>query len=783
MAGQQSAGFDLVMEYSETPLQDLLGVFFDTSDFLCTLLALLAIPCEGFNISVSLDRDPLLTPAQTDAVDIQITATLGVAWRIRMIAGVDVDRSTPGFNMARLNLRDRLYHLSSTLGAAPVDTTQLSDYLRNTVQAIPLPVGLTVSTDPNAATLTPTRLDVKVIDASVGENAFAVCLTFGGGTPGSLADLTTSAIPAGSTATLMMGFGWLLRLMEPSIEAGIGLAPGDFVEGHLTHSVEIDHDDDVDLTRLDFTLEDGFVKVRSRVEKSGTCYDASADFGGDFRLEVRNGQLRVDADLSDPDLDLDVPWYCWLGAAFLGALLGGIVGAVLLPLLLHLITSTVEDVVNTVADTIVAAINAATPSVDVPAIGFNLIFQNAFVDDIGIGCRFVVKDTAPVRCQGVVRLRPGQQLDLDNGRVGGVSDVVDGADLRWTGRGAKATLEALCVTRIANTNGIGFNEVPRYRLYGLGYSRRLVPVSELGHLTVIDLPFIDDIEIFTPSLTVYAIRTNERRIALVQAIDLDDDMVTLRYKTFGIADPTVRILGEFACPPRQHGPVVLDGKVKVDRVITSPPRQPKTAVAAKLAPLVEGCRTGRSREVARPLTDVSRLQEMAELEGTLGGTAQVRVRSGAAQVSLPASELLEVADRRPIAMSDAIGHRLAVITVPRQRTTAFIATVDHITGIRSVTWWVNRTLLDPAVGAEHIDGVGYEFSQSGLVLTLTTDATSAYEFELRVAVENNNGDRFTTSRCVSFNPVCPRTFPVVGHWRELIGLVPGQPTTWPPGPR
>ena len=84
MSGQQSAGFDLVMEFSETPLQDVLGVAFDTSDFLCGLIDLLNIPCQGFNVSVSLDRptDVVLSASQTDAVDIQISGALGVSWRI-----------------------------------------------------------------------------------------------------------------------------------------------------------------------------------------------------------------------------------------------------------------------------------------------------------------------------------------------------------------------------------------------------------------------------------------------------------------------------------------------------------------------------------------------------------------------------------------------------------------------------------------------------------------------------------------------------------------------------
>ena len=387
---------------------------------------------------------------------------------------------------------------------------------------------------------------------------------------------------------------------------GLRLQPGDFEDGHLTRSVEIDSANDVNLTRLDFTLEDTFVKVRSRVEKNGFCYTASADFGGDFKLAVENGQLIVSADFSDPDLDLDIPWYCWIGAGFLGLVLGGIIGAVLVPLLLHLVTSTVEDVVNTVADAVIEAINAATPTVNVPAVGFNLVFQNVFVDDIGIGCRFVVHDTAPVRCQGTVRLRPGQELDLDDGKVGG---SVEGADLRWTGRDEAARLESLCVSRIADTPWVHFDEIPRYRLYGLDYTLRSIPVADLGFLHVIDLPFVDDVEMFIPNLGVYAVRTNERRLAMIQVIDLEDDAITLRYKTFGVADPVVKILGAFACPPRKHGPVVLGDKA-VESVSTRPPIPPKF-VPEKVAPLLAAARTAKRRDVPRPLPDLARLQEMA----------------------------------------------------------------------------------------------------------------------------------------------------------------------------
>jgi len=120
-----------------------------------------------------------------------------------------------------------------------------------------------------------------------------------------------------------------------------------------------------------------------------------------------------------------------------------------------------------------------------------------------------------------------------------------------------------------------------------------------------------------------------------------------------------------------------------------------------------------------------------------------------------------------------------VLYVERQRTAVFTAVADRISQVRSVTWWINGILLDPAHPEATIDGVGYKYSHAGVRLTLTTDSKAAYEFELRTAVENANADRFQTSRCVRFDPRCLRQYPVVTHWTELIGVVKGYPTAVP----
>jgi hypothetical protein len=223
--------------------------------------------------------------------------------------------------------------------------------------------------------------------------------------------------------------------------------------------------------------------------------------------------------------------------------------------------------------------------------------------------------------------------------------------------------------------------------------------------------------------------------------------------------------------------VLGDKTVVVESVKTHPPVAPKADVPGKLAPLLAASRGNKPREAPRPLPQVPRLEEMAALEGTLGGTAEVQLRVGDARVSLPASDLLALTDRGPIAMSASIPRKTAIVAVARQRTALFTATIDRIFDVRSVTWRINRVLLDPVQGEANIDGVGYKFSQTGLQLMLSTDSKSAYEFELRVTVENESADRFETSTCVPFDPVCRRESPVARHWKDFVGLVKGLPVS------
>ena len=243
---------------------------------------------------------------------------------------------------------------------------------------------------------------------------------------------------------------------------------GAFTNCNLTRTVTIDEEEDVDLTELSIEPRDGFIRVSATVRKSGFCYEASGTVAALIRMEIRDGRLIVDSEVEDPDVDIDIPWYCALAAAVVGVIIGGllfgligaIVGGILLPIILWLTTEGVEGIIERAAQEIADAINDLSPSVDVPAVGIELIFSDVFIDDVTIAGRLLISDNAPIRAEGTVVLPNGSCLDLDSGRVG-TPDRLPSVDLSWQGSGFGRELRAVCGARLARTDIARFDEVTR----------------------------------------------------------------------------------------------------------------------------------------------------------------------------------------------------------------------------------------------------------------------------------------------------------------------------------
>jgi hypothetical protein len=83
----------------------------------------------------------------------------------------------------------------------------------------------------------------------------------------------------------------------------------------------------VTITKLTDSFANGHIDITGTATKSGFCYDASASFHGTLTLTLSGGTLVPDVALDQPNVSIDIPWYCFLAAAVVLGPLGLAIGA------------------------------------------------------------------------------------------------------------------------------------------------------------------------------------------------------------------------------------------------------------------------------------------------------------------------------------------------------------------------------------------------------------------------------------------------------------------------
>ena len=729
MAGTETAGFDLVMQFSEEAYHELLGVFFDESGIIGRIVDLIpGVDANEFTLDVALDRptDVGLPAGVQNTLDILLgLGESGSVATLRMVVGIVVDRSAPDRDTVRIDFRNGIHFARVTLGGATAPIPNLESRLQNLIPSLPvLPVPVDRSTDDPKQIR---RVDFAIVDDTTGadRDATSAMLTFGGGSPGDAGALR-SIVPDGGRGAIGIFFRWLCRLAVPSLESSLGLPAGSFTITNdrcsLNTTVRIHGEEEVDLTSLTLSLDDGFIAIRATIAKSGFCYDASGEVGARLRLEIVDGRLVASAEIADPDVDVSMPWYCWLGAAAIGAALGGIlagvigtiVGAVLVPLITWLVVEAVEGTIEEVAEKISDAINSAVPEVDVPAFGVEIVFQRVFIDDIVIQSNLRVQSNAPVRVEGTTVLAPGQGIDLDTGLVGG--GAVAAADLIWEGDGWSARLRTGCQATLARTGSSRF-DLPRFELYSLRYEPRVtVPIGELGIPNPFGFFSGDDV---IESRRVYALRTNEGRYALVQAVEIQDGRVHLRYRTFETRQVSVRIKGDFACQ--------------------RPLRAPKDAL------------------VAFEPSDVAAQGRALQRERVLRAAApNPKIEACGRQVATP--PLHE-------------GRWVARFPAP-QNARARLEAVGSGAGAGAQYLWRvgGKALADGSAGDFEVEGTKVRYEVAGAVLVLEVPGQRSVELFVEVTLVDDGGCSATAARCLRHTGKCPTKVRTVPTWPQFLEL-------------
>ena len=356
------------------------------------------------------------------------------------------------------------------------------------------------------------------------------------------------------------------------------------------------------------------------------------------------------------------------------------------------------------------------PSVDTPAIGINLIFQEVFIDDILIKGRLECADNVPIRSEGTLVVRNGERVDLDNGRVG--SPELAGADLSWDGRRFTRRLTTLCSSALARTGSREFENVTRHELYGFPYvSPEAITFLELATIDLFG-PFTGDF--FRETRSVFAARTNEGRYAAVRVVDIEDDFIRLQYRTYEKLVPSVHIKGDFVC---EH-----------------PTRPPKDAAVT-----FEPVRTVPSRGSSGGNADVA---------DTLHGLCASFARANLATIPLDIAENVILAKTPPRNLR--IGGWFVEYSFTGPKVGRFDAITNGLRHPVTFTWSIENEVLVNDEGDRVVDGVTFHYKVDGGRLLLTTSGTQAVEFEIGVEATDVKGTVMSTNRCVRYPPQCKR---------------------------
>jgi len=768
MAGE-THGYDLAMEIGVPALQDLVATFFSDHDIPCALvqsyLALLPLgtpgtalgACYPFTVTASLSRPTGLPPSATNPIDITIqtgNATSGTTTRI--VVGLDVDHSQPSLDFVRLNITDKLYLATVTLRIGGVSTPlpgNAASVIRGRIPSLALvPVPVTRgSTDCKLIT----ALDAFVLDDLTGANrdALVIPMTAGGGMAGDPTAFTNS-IPATSDGALLLAFSWICRCLTERLTSELNLPAGSMQDCRLQQRVRIDQAREVDLTELTISLEPPHsLALHARVHKEGFCYEANGTVNARITLGIENGNLHLTPHVDPPDVDIDVPWYCWLAAVVIALVTGGLVGWLvdvivgivigvvvggILVFLLWLLDQVVAGTVAGVTDSIKQALNSAGTGIDVPLLNMDLVLDDITIDDVAIGFQVIPISTFPIRSEGVLELAPGQAVDLDNGSIG--PPALIGGDLLWNGSGQNRRLSTICTARLARTGRTRFDDFSRYQLSVLAYSApATVPYHELAtHVLFWDVP----------SLAVFGVRTDEGRLAAVQVVGVSPDRIRLRYRTYQERVPSVRIDGAFGCEYGGIGPAI-------DSVELVPLEATQTALTASAGSPAPETLAATAR-FARAAT-LEQLRPANAIGAGAGGVEDIRearptvVRPGAIEIP----EFGQFVDT---------GTR-----VRGSRYACFAAVPSLLAAPLQYEWILNGRRLDGDTGTVGVDGgtIDYRGAATGTVCLTVHTNLQQLQFQLEVTVTDSNERVARTARCISWTAYCTVTKPPAIAWKRF----------------
>jgi hypothetical protein len=543
MALDRTSGYDMLVQISETELNDQLATAFVAGGLIppSMTLPISSGPVVGtatllFGTPVAdLDRPRprlgLTLPFHDSQFDITapLPATLAplggtieivdvievIVQGSNQIVTLDFNSGAPAvtviFNAASVAiLTPALTAAGLTIAQAQnlvagIVLTQLQTSLGRLDLTPPIPV--VNDTDPT------TLFDIDVTTINDTTAADRDCIVFGvrmaSDSGGNINLATTNFIPAGSQSLVMMSNFWLLaRVMRPRVATAMGTPVSNFdTPLRLNTNVPAPGGQGT-LTRLEARIEGNRIRVDGRATDSGTGWSAESNFFFFIDITLAGGAITVTATTPSVDTDVDLEWWVWLLSLGLGALFGGIIGVIVAAIVLAVVEAVAEGIVdNLISGGIGGALGGrpAIPLGPIGPIGGGLTLNTVILDDLELHCAITRSLSVPVKTQGSYVSPGGFSVDLDTSTVSAAE--TQASDLTWR---PNHSLNAAGPARLTIT-GASYGGLTPVQVSRMPLTGKLVPAGSIPSSFPPSIPFVSH------DAVVFGMRTSDGRLAKVKA--------------------------------------------------------------------------------------------------------------------------------------------------------------------------------------------------------------------------------------------------------------------------
>lgn len=541
MALDRTAGFDMLVQISETELNNQLATAFLTGGVFPSMMIVpvntggitgtaslnFATPTADLDrargsmgLTVPFSNSQLQITAPLPATLAPLGGTITIVDSIAMITEgtnqlctmdfangapavtVTFDAASQALLAPALALAGLNIVAAQTLMAGVVVTQ-----LQTSIGRIDLTPPIPVADDSDPASI----FDMSVTTINDATAADRDCLAFGvkmaNDSGGNINAVTTSLIPAGSNSLVMMSNFWLLaRVMRPKVAAAVGTSVASFdTPLRLNRNIPAPGGTGT-LTALEARVVGNRIRVDGQATASGTGWSAVSDFTFFIDIALSGGAITITATTPSVDTDVDLAWWVWLASLGLGGLFGGITGIIIAAIVLAVVEAVAEGVVNGLVGGGIGGALSGVPSVPLGPIGGGLTLTAVVLDDLELRGSILRSVSVPVKSAGSHASPAGFTVDLDNGALRLIA--VAGTDLVWDPAQGLRAIGPSGLTIV----GTSFGSLGPVEISRLPMNQAQVPLALIPASLPASWPFW-----FAHHETVFGLRTSEGRYAKVRA--------------------------------------------------------------------------------------------------------------------------------------------------------------------------------------------------------------------------------------------------------------------------